>query len=40
MTIEVIDRKDFKRLLEEYPDLHAPLLDATARRLAQIDETA
>ena len=39
MTIEVIDRKDFKRLLDEHPDLHAPLLDATAQRLAQLDES-
>lgn len=38
MTIEVIDRKDFRRLLEEFPDLHAPLLEATARRLAELDE--
>jgi CRP-like cAMP-binding protein len=38
MTIEVIDRKDFKRLLEEYPDLHAPLLDATAKRVAELEE--
>ena len=40
MTIEVIDRKDFRRLLDEYPDLHAPLLDATAKRLAELDESA
>ena len=39
MTIEVIDRKDFRRLLDEYPELHAPLLDATASRLAQLDES-
>lgn len=39
MTIEVIDRRDFRRLLEEFPDLHAPLLEATAERLAQLDET-
>ena len=26
-------------LLEEFPDLHAPLLEATAERLAQLDET-
>jgi CRP-like cAMP-binding protein len=39
MTIEVIDRRDFRRLLDEYPELHAPLLEATARRLAQLDES-
>ena len=38
MTIDVIDRQDFRRLLEEYPDLHAPLLEATAQRLAELDE--
>lgn len=37
MTIEVIDRRDFKRLLEEHPDLHAPLLEAMAQRLAELD---
>jgi CPA1 family monovalent cation:H+ antiporter len=37
MTIEVIDRRDFRRLLEEFPDLHAPLLAATAERLAELD---
>ncbi len=37
MTIEVIDRKDFRRLLEQYPDLHAPLLEATAQRLAELE---
>jgi len=39
MTIDVIDRQDFKRLLEEFPDLHAPLLQATAQRLAELDES-
>jgi CRP-like cAMP-binding protein len=39
MTIDVIDRQDFRRLLEEFPDLHAPLLEATAQRLAELDET-
>lgn len=38
MTIEVIDRRDFRRLLEEHPDLHAPLLEATAQRLATLDD--
>jgi len=37
MTIEVIDRRDFKRLLEEYPELYAPLLEATAQRLIDLD---
>lgn len=40
MTIEVIDRRDFKRLLDENPDLHAPLLEATAQRLAELDAHA
>ena len=40
MTIDVISRKDFRRLLDEYPDLYAPLLAATARRLAELDALA
>lgn len=40
MTIEVIDRQDFKGLLAEHPDLHAPLLEATAKRLAELDQSA
>jgi CRP-like cAMP-binding protein len=40
MTIEVIDRQDFRRLLDEYPDLYAPLLEATGRRLAELEEHA
>jgi CRP-like cAMP-binding protein len=39
MTIDVIERNDFRRLLDEYPDLHAPLLEATAQRLAELDES-
>ena len=39
MTIEVINRQDFRRLLDQYPDLHAPLLEATAQRLAALDES-
>jgi CRP-like cAMP-binding protein len=39
MTIEVIAHHDFRRLLEEFPDLYAPLLEATAERLAQLDES-
>jgi len=38
MKIEVIARQDFARLLDEYPDLYAPLLQATAQRLAELDE--
>ncbi len=37
MVVEVIERRDFKGLLEEYPDLYAPLLEATARQLAGND---
>jgi CRP-like cAMP-binding protein len=40
MTVEVIDPKDFRRLLEDYPDLYAPLLQATTRRLAELDDSA
>ncbi|MGO9873781.1 MAG: cyclic nucleotide-binding domain-containing protein [Acidimicrobiia bacterium] len=40
MTIDVIDRQQFRWLLEEYPDLYAPLLAATAQRLAELDESA
>ena len=39
MTVEVIERKDFRRLLDEFPDLYAPLLEATAQRLAEVDES-
>jgi CRP-like cAMP-binding protein len=39
MTIDVIDRQDFRRLLGDFPDLHAPLLEATARRLAELDDS-
>jgi CRP-like cAMP-binding protein len=38
MKIDVIARQDFARLLDEYPDLYAPLLQATAQRLAELDE--
>jgi CRP-like cAMP-binding protein len=37
MTLEVIDREAFGRLLEAHPDLYAPLLAATAQRLAELD---
>jgi Cyclic nucleotide-binding domain len=40
MTIDVIDRQAFRQLLDEFPDLHAPLLAATAERLAELDESA
>jgi CRP/FNR family transcriptional regulator, cyclic AMP receptor protein len=39
MTIEVIERQDFRRLLDAFPDLYAPLLEATAQRLADLDES-
>jgi len=38
MTIEVIDRQDFRRLLDEHPDLYVPLLEATVQRLAELEE--
>jgi CRP-like cAMP-binding protein len=38
MRIDVIAGQDFRRLLDEYPDLYAPLLQATAQRLAELDE--
>ena len=34
MTGGVIERNDFRRLHRDHPDLHAPLLDAMAKRLA------
>ena len=40
MTIEVIDRQDFRRLLDQYPDLYAPLLEATTQRLAEFEDHA
>ncbi len=40
MTVEVIDRQDFRRLLDRYPDLYAPLLEATTQRLAEIEDHA
>ena len=40
MTIDVIERQAFRKLLDEFPDLYAPLLAATAQRLAEIDESA
>ena len=39
MTIEVIDRRDFNRLLKDHPALYAPLLKATALRLSELRET-
>ena len=39
MTIDVIDRQDFRRLLEEFPDLYAPLLEATAQRLTELEQS-
>jgi CRP-like cAMP-binding protein len=40
MTVEVIDRRDFRRLLDQYPDLYAPLLEATTQRLAELEDHA
>lgn len=40
MTVEVIDRREFRQLLADYPDLYAPLLEATGRRLAELDDPA
>jgi CRP-like cAMP-binding protein len=40
MTIEVIDRQDFTQLLTEFPELYAPLLEAAAQRLAEIEDSA
>jgi CRP-like cAMP-binding protein len=39
MTIDVINRQEFRQLLDDFPDLHAPLLAATAERLSELDET-
>lgn len=38
MTLDVIERKDFKRLLLDHPELYEPLLAAVAHRLAELDE--
>lgn len=40
MTLDVIERKDFKRLLLDHPELYDPLLAAVAQRLAELDEHA
>ena len=39
MTVGVIERSDFRQLLNEHPDLYAPLVDAMAKRLAEVDDT-
>jgi len=39
MTIGVIERSDFRQLLNEHPDLYAPLVDPMAKRLAEVDDT-
>jgi CRP-like cAMP-binding protein len=39
MTIGVIERNDFRQLLSEHPDLYAPLVDAIAKRLPEVDDT-
>jgi CRP-like cAMP-binding protein len=38
MTLDVIDHKAFRKLLDEFPELYKPLLEATAQRLAELDE--
>ena len=38
MTIEVLDRREFKRLLELQPAFYEPLLEAVAQRLAEQDD--
>jgi CRP-like cAMP-binding protein len=38
MTIDVIDRNGFRKLLDEFPELYQPLLHATAQRLAELDD--
>lgn len=40
MQVEVIERLDFKALLNEFPDLYAPLLEAAASQLAENEERA
>lgn len=35
MTVEVIDQRDFRRLLEDHPDIRACLVAATNQRLAE-----
>jgi len=40
MTLDVIERKDFKRLLLDHPELYEPLLEAVAHRLAELEEAA
>jgi CRP-like cAMP-binding protein len=38
MTIDVIDQKAFRKLLNEFPELYKPLLEATAQRLAELED--
>jgi CRP-like cAMP-binding protein len=38
MTVALIDRSNFHRLLEEHPDLYLPLLASMANRLAEFDD--
>lgn len=35
MTVEVIDQRDFRRLLEDHPDIRDSLVEATQQRLAE-----
>ncbi len=38
MTLEVIERRDFKQLLADHPELYEPLLTAMAERLATLEQ--
>lgn len=38
MTLEVLNRREFKRLLELQPAFYEPLLEAVAQRLAEQDD--
>ena len=40
MVVGVVDQREFRSLLDQHPELHAPLLAATADRLGGIDEDA
>jgi CRP-like cAMP-binding protein len=39
MTVEVIGRAEFRRLLTELPELYEPLLAAVAERLAELEDS-
>ncbi|MBK5288795.1 MAG: cyclic nucleotide-binding domain-containing protein [Acidimicrobiia bacterium] len=38
MSVEVIERQDFKGFLSEHPELYEPLLAAAAERVAQLED--